>query len=263
MSTEKLETGQTLVIRAKMGIIPELSKQNYETIARQLREVITNALDAEAENLYIDIQIDGKFTDMIIADDGNGMDDETFLDQFLALGGSKKYSDDDQIGRIGIGFLACAPLCENIEIHSRAKGSNRAFIAILYSNQLYEESFRYEEMDEFEAGKVLKVYEDADGAGLDGHFTRIILKNLTAKFIDTLNNSEELDNLKEEFRHLFPLPYPKNNKLFTQISSELKDLLIKYSDPWKLNEFLKGEEIKRRVYGNKEDEEFKDIYELK
>lgn len=263
MSTEKLETGQILVIRPKMGIIPELTKQNYETIARQLRELITNALDAKAENIYIDIQIDGKFTDMIIADDGFGMDDETFLDQFLALGGSKKYSEDDQIGRIGIGFLACAPLCENIEIHSRAKGSNRAFIAVLYSKQLYEESFRYEGMDEFSAGKVLKVYEDADGAGLDGHFTRIVLKNLTTKFIGNLNNKKELDKLKEEFRRLFPLPYPKNNKLFTEISSELRDLLIKYSDPWRVNLFFNGEELTRRVYGDKEEEDFKDIYELK
>ena len=263
MLTEKLEAGQSLVIRPKMGIIPELTKQNYETIARQLREIVTNALDARAENIYIDTQIDGKFTDMIIADDGYGMDDKTFLDQFLALGGSKKFSDSSQIGRIGIGFLACAPLCENIEIYSRAKGSNRAFKAILYSNLLYEESFRYEGMEEFEAGKVLKIYEDADGAGLDSHFTHIILKKLNTKFIDTLNNKEELDKLKEEFRRLFPLPYLKTNKLFTQISSELNDLLIQYSNPWKLNVFFNGDKLTRRVYGDKESEEFKDVYELK
>ena len=263
MSENKiLEEGQKLVIKARMGIIPELSKQNYEGLAKQLREPITNSLDANAENIYIDIQIDGKFTDLILSDDGDGMNDKIFLDQFLALGGSEKYNNKDMIGRIGIGFLACAPFCEEIEIHSRYKGSKRAFIAVLYAEKLYTESFRYDGMDEFEAGRVIKIYEDADAIGLDQHYTRIRLKHLSQEVINQLTDKESFNNLKDELRKILPLEFPENPELFNHISLELKEKIKKCSDPWSVKIFFNGKELIRRTYGEKPNEKFKDIYEL-
>ncbi|KKM86923.1 hypothetical protein LCGC14_1274170 [marine sediment metagenome] len=263
MSENKiLEEGQILNIHPKMGVIPELTKQNYEGLAKQLREPVTNAVDAKAENIYIDIQADGKFTDLIISDDGEGMNDEIFLEQFLALGGSDKYDQEDMIGRIGIGFLACAPFCEEIEIHSRFKGTKRAFIAVLYSEKFYTESFRYEGMDEFEAGKVIKIYEDADVIGLDPHYTRIRLKRLSQEVINQLTDIESFNNLKDELRKILPLTFPANTELFNHVSPELKKAIRKYSDPWSVKIFFNGEELIRRTYGEKPNEKFKDINEL-
>lgn len=37
-----------LVLKPKMGLIPEVSVQNYESLAKALREYVTNALDASA-----------------------------------------------------------------------------------------------------------------------------------------------------------------------------------------------------------------------
>ena len=257
-----MKEGEKLYITPKMGIIPELTKQNYEGLAKQLREPITNAVDAKAEIIYIDIQVDGKFTDLLISDDGEGMSDEIFLDQFLALGGSDKYDQEDLIGRIGIGFLACAPFCEEIEIQSRFKGSNRAFVAVLYSQKLYTESLRYDGMSDFEAGKVIKIYEDADVIGLDKHYTRIRLKHLSQEVINQLTDKDNFNNLKDELRKILPLGFPENPELFDHISPELKQALRKYSDPWSVKIFFNGEELIRRTYGEKPNEKFKDIHEL-
>lgn len=264
MSEEKLLVeGQILQIKPKMGIIPELTTQNYEGLARQIREAITNSLDAESENIYLDVQSAGKYTDLIIADDGIGMEDEVFIEQFLALGGSEKFDRDNQIGRIGIGFLACAPFCKEIEIQSRAKGSNRAFSAVLYTENYYKEALRYESLELFNAGKVIKVYEDADKAGLSKHFTRIILKKVSLQVEEQLNNKEMLLELKRELERILPLPYPTDSKLFNEISPELKSIILEMSNPWKVNVFLNGKPLTRRVYGQLPKEKFKDVFELK
>ncbi len=258
-----MKTGQILTLKPKMGIIPEVTKQNYETIAQQLRELITNSLDADATKVYITVQPDGKFTDLLIADDGIGMDEDVFTEEYLALGGSKKYDMPDQIGRIGIGFLACAPLCRYIEIHTRRKDSNMAFIARIDVNKLFKESFRYEEMESHEVGKILDVYEDADSIGLKKHYTRIILKKLKPEVLDTLNNASNLDHLIDELSKILPLRYPDECELYKHITPELKELLLEVSKPWNIDIYFNGEKLRRRVYGDIEGEKFKVVMELK
>ena len=61
-----MKEGDKLFIKPKMGIIPEVTKQNYETIAKQLREAITNAIDAQAKKISLTVQPDGKNTDLLI-----------------------------------------------------------------------------------------------------------------------------------------------------------------------------------------------------
>ena len=59
-----MRVGEKLFLRPKMGIIPEVTKQNYETIAKQLREAVTNSLDANATKIEISIQPDEEYTDL-------------------------------------------------------------------------------------------------------------------------------------------------------------------------------------------------------
>ena len=258
-----MKVGDVLCLKPKMGIIPEVTKQNYESVAKQLREPIINSLDADAQNVSITVQPDGKYTNLIISDDGIGMDEAVFKTEYLALGGSTKYDDQDQIGKIGIGFLACAPLCEIIEVHSRFKGSNVAYVTKLIVERLMNKVHRYEGIESFEVGKVIEVYEDADSLGLDKHYTRIVLKRLTEEFIDLLNDQDRFHQLKEELRKILPLKFPEKCELFNHISPDLKELLLKVSNPWKINIFLNGDELTKRVYGEKEEERFSVVMELK
>lgn len=259
-----MQEGDNLYIIPKMGIIPEVSKQNYETIAKQLREVITNALDAQAENVYLTVQPDGRYTNLVISDDGIGMDEEVFKGQFLALGGSDRYYDENKIGRIGIGFLACAPLCEFIEIHTRKKGSNLAFEARLNNKKLLDRSHRLKEIDKFPVGKILKIFDNADLIGLENHYTRIVLKKLHSNVIDSFNPElKDFQKLIAQLRKILPLKFPENCKLFDNISNELKQILIGESDTWNINVYFNGELLTKRVYGeDSANEQFKFVMEL-
>lgn len=258
-----MKVGEELFIIPKMGIIPEVTKQNYETIAKQLREVITNSLDAHATKVDISIEIDGEYTDMVIADNGDGMDEEDLKQQFLALGGSNKYYNDEKIGRIGIGFLAVAPLCEFMEIHSRKKGSNLAYIARLDSKILLDRSYRLEEIQNFAVGKIIDVHEDADKLNLDEHYTTIVLKQLTPGTIEVLNDGTRYDELLTQLRKILPLKFPVQCKLFEFISDDLKQVLIKETERYNIDVIINGKKLIKRVYGeNKKHENFKVVMEI-
>jgi len=258
-----MQEGDLLYITPKMGIIPEVTKQNYETIAKQLREPITNSLDANAKNVYITIQPDEEYTNLIISDDGDGMSEKDFNQQYLALGGSDMYYKENKIGRIGIGFLACAPLCESMEIHSRKKGINTAFIAELDVKVLLDKSKRLETIQDFPVGRILKIYEDADSIGLDKHYTRIVLKKLNTEVINVLNDKERYDDLKAQLRKILPLTFPDNCKLFEFISDDLKQILIEESKKYNINVIFNNEKLIKRVYGeDPKNERFKVVMEL-
>src|SRR4030042_950704 len=139
-----MPVGDALFLKPKMGIVPEVSAQTYETLAKQFREVVSNALDAGATKVKISINPIAEDPYVLISDDGDGMSMEDLREQYLALGGSRRYYEENKIGRIGIGFLAVAPLCKYMEIYSRKKGSNRAFIARLELSSLMDTHMRLE-----------------------------------------------------------------------------------------------------------------------
>lgn len=64
-------------------------------------EIIQNALDSEAENIYINIDKYGVY----FVDDGIGMDMEVITTYFEVIGSSSKADDKTKIGKHGIGFL--------------------------------------------------------------------------------------------------------------------------------------------------------------
>jgi len=53
-----MPVGEILYLVPKMGIVPEVSSQTYETIAKQFREVVSNSVDANARNIWISINIE-------------------------------------------------------------------------------------------------------------------------------------------------------------------------------------------------------------
>ena len=113
-----------------LSILNHLGRNLYRSFITVLGEAISNAWDANADNVYITIDRDSSaFT---IRDDGDGMDSEDFQGKFLKIGYSKRKggairSDGKNrpfIGRKGIGKLALLSCARRITVISKKKGKD-------------------------------------------------------------------------------------------------------------------------------------------
>lgn len=109
-----------------LSVLNHLGRNLYRSFVTVLGEAISNAWDADAENVWI--YIDKDTNSFVIRDDGQGMSAEDFQSKFLKIGYSKRKerSKSDQkgrpfIGRKGIGKLALLSCAETITVISRTK----------------------------------------------------------------------------------------------------------------------------------------------
>lgn len=259
-----MPVGETLYLIPKMGIVPEVSSQTYETLAKQFREVVTNSLDAKAQNIWISINRKQDDTFVLFADDGEGMTLDELKNQYLALGGSERWYDQQKIGRIGIGFLAIAPLCEYVEIYTRKQGTNDAVAARLELGRLVDNRFRMEQISNMPIGKIIEEISDADERGLSPHYTKIFLHNVKQRVRQTFEDEDKLQAFRDELCAILPLEFPLNCKLFNNISVELRNMLIKEADKHKINVYLNSnQKLIKRVFGDNPKEYFAHIEEIK
>ena len=256
--------GETLYLVPKMGIVPEVSAQTYETIAKQFREVVTNSVDANAKNIWVSINRKKDDTFVLFSDDGDGMTLDELKDQYLALGGSERWYDQEKIGRIGIGFLAIAPLCEYVEIYTRKRGTNEAIAAKLELGKLVDKRFRMEEIKDMPVGKIIEEIPNADERGLSPHYTKLFLHRVKPKVRQTFSDPDMFGEFSDELRTILPLEYPPKCRLFDYISEELKNMIIEEANKHKINVYLNSDRrLVKRVFGDNPNERFAHVVEIK
>ena len=113
-------------------IVILLSAQTYESFPRALREVVSNAFDADATR--VEIGIDRRAKTITVHDNGTGMSSAEF-DLFLRIAGRQRTRPRTtllgrkRIGQFGIGFLAAFPFCETLQVESTVEGSSVVFRA--------------------------------------------------------------------------------------------------------------------------------------
>lgn len=107
-----------------LSVLNHLGRNLYRNFITVLGEAISNAWDADAENVYIYIIDDGK--SFVIRDDGSGMTAYDFQKKFLTIGYSKRKDlghvsgrNRPFIGRKGIGKLALLSCANRISIISK------------------------------------------------------------------------------------------------------------------------------------------------
>lgn len=110
-----------------LSVLNHLGRSLYRSFATVLGEAISNAWDADAKNVYIDV--DRGKSSFFIKDDGIGMDAEDFQNKFLKIGYSKRKgkirtspTGRPFIGRKGIGKLALLSCAKKITVISKLKG---------------------------------------------------------------------------------------------------------------------------------------------
>lgn len=74
-----------------LSVLNHLGRNLYRNIITVIGEAISNSWDADAKNIWI--QIDREKNAMCILDDGVGMTPEDFQNKFLKIGYSKRYQN--------------------------------------------------------------------------------------------------------------------------------------------------------------------------
>lgn len=120
--------GNKFSFNISLSVLNHLGRNLYRSLITVIGEAISNSWDADAHNVWITIDKDNSY--MEILDDGLGMTGEDFQNKFLKIGYSKRKSGNYKsslerpfIGRKGIGKLALLSCAEKISVLSKAEGN--------------------------------------------------------------------------------------------------------------------------------------------
>lgn len=107
-----------------LSVLNHLGRNLYRSFATVLGEAISNAWDADANSVWINVSADGE--SFSVKDDGIGMNADDFQNKFLKIGYSKRQSGKSEsdngrpfIGRKGIGKLALLSCARKISVISK------------------------------------------------------------------------------------------------------------------------------------------------
>ncbi len=111
-----------------LSVLNHLGRHLYRSFATVLGEAISNSWDADAKNVWI--EINHQKNSFLIKDDGIGMVADDFQYKFLKIGYSKRKAGTKSkkgrpfIGRKGIGKLALLSCADKITVISKVKGGS-------------------------------------------------------------------------------------------------------------------------------------------
>ncbi|WOI47098.1 ATP-binding protein [Acidovorax sp. BLS4] len=196
-----LRTDERVIARVTDGI--------YRQPGSALRELISNAYDADATRVVINTDAP-RFERISVEDDGHGMGPEALAHLLLHIGGSAKRSEAGPglgvtaphdpmcspggrrlIGKIGIGLFSVSQLTHTFQIITKVKDDDHRTVATVALRQYADEELALSQDGEkrkFESGKVNIWREKA--ADVNSHGTTIILTSIRPQARDTLRSRE-------------------------------------------------------------------------
>lgn len=170
-------------------IIADISSGIYRTPANALKELISNAFDADAKTAIITTNYPN-FDVMTCSDYGRGMTVSKFEQIMKRIGGSDKRSSENAltplgrpiIGKIGIGILAVAQICRKFTVISSTKEDQKQFEAIIdlkpfHDQEAYKLNLRDKKVNIGEYN-IEEIEKEEPGKS----YTRIILEEIDEGF---------------------------------------------------------------------------------
>lgn len=107
-----------------LNVLDHLADGLYSSVAAVLTEAVANAWDADAHEVRIRVNLQGD--EIVISDDGIGMDNEAINEHYLRVGyrrrddsGDTSPGGRDVMGRKGIGKLSLMSIADTIEVRSK------------------------------------------------------------------------------------------------------------------------------------------------
>lgn len=208
------QTGQVAeaVLRTDDRVLARITDGIYRQPSSALRELISNAYDADATEVFVETD-SPRFAKIEIRDNGRGMDEVALSRLIHHIGGSSKRtdlgkeigttSDNDAtlsksgrrlIGKIGIGLFSVSQLTSHFQIITKIKGNNHRLFADVILRTYMEDGT--ETADGFETGRVKVVSVPAEDTESQG--TQIILRRLHPRARDILRGRERWDQWFEQ-----------------------------------------------------------------
>lgn len=124
-----MQNNRSFQFEISLSVLNHLGRNLYRHFITVLGEAISNAWDADADNVWI--YIDRNKSNFFIKDDGTGMTADDFQHKFLKIGYSKRKNGEmsspkgrPYIGAKGIGKLALLSCAERISIISKTSSTN-------------------------------------------------------------------------------------------------------------------------------------------
>lgn len=219
---------ETTILSTDSRVIARVTDGIYRQPGSALRELISNAYDADASEVIIKTDVP-RFKSMSIEDNGRGMSPEALTYVLHHIGGSSKRNQTGSelgvtnnknydlspngrklIGKIGIGLFSVAQLTQSFEIFTKQKGDNFRTVATVILNQYSDVK---ESVDnEYETGKVNIWTESAND--IDAHGTTIVLNKIRVQTKETLSSKQVWDAIvaskeEEEQNGATPIAPPK------------------------------------------------------
>lgn len=121
-------------MKISLNVLNHLGIHLYSNIPAVLSEAVSNAWDADAET--VNIQIDTDHGKIIISDDGHGMNREDVNDKYLCVGYQRRAKKEGRftpkhkrpvMGRKGIGKLSLFSIARNVEVQTVKDGIKSGF----------------------------------------------------------------------------------------------------------------------------------------
>lgn len=214
--------GSKLNAKATAGVYAEVMRQIYDSVDKRLREAVSNAHDAKATKVTIEVHLTGD-DQIVITDDGVGMDAEDLRNNYISMGGGGKYDDEDSIGRIGIGALSIFALGSKIRVRTRKEGSGDVITAELDFSQLLTAEEHARPLDEVSLGRIksIRPADEDDPA----HFTEIVIRSLSKASKDLFGDSDRTDALINRLERVLPVALRSDDALLSRLSPEIATLL--------------------------------------
>src|SRR5579862_8323689 len=240
---------------ARAGLLPELTRQTYDSLYKALREVILNSVDAGATQVTVDIASVDTDRTLEITDDGAGMTLHELQESFMSLGGSQKFGKADKFGRIGIGSLALMHYAQSVEIETTRAGSAVLTKAVLTHPWALDQAERAQDLGDFRAGDA---WEETGGAKHRDHYTRIRLRGVDEVLVAECADVSSYYKLLDRLRRILPLPWDEDTRLAAQLGatdSDLAGLICENTRSFHAQVVVRsrwadGEPLTKRVYGD-------------
>lgn len=171
-------------ITVNQQVVKHLSLGLYRNFALAIKELISNSYDAGATE--VKLKLDLKNGKIILRDNGRGMNETEFKQEYLHIGFPKPPTNKvDELGRMrigafGIGFLAPLPYCKVLKIITKKKGQKFAI-----EGEIRAEDFFTKNNWEIKDHEVeYKIYE-SDLPSEDGE-TIIVLEDIKEQIYEEL-----------------------------------------------------------------------------